>query len=99
MLSYIGDMQQEIYSFTSPDLYVGMNFKDTAHMLYLFGLEFSQNEVLEGKFIQDHIKDDRKMTLIAVETRKSDILGRNFDVMKVIDENEEDDEEESKAGN
>jgi hypothetical protein len=41
MLSYIGDMQQEIYSFTPPDFYIGMNFKDVAHMLYLYGLEFS----------------------------------------------------------
>lgn len=71
MLSYIGDMQQEIYSFTCPDFYVGMSFKDAVQMLYLYGLEFSQNEVVEGKFIQDHITDDRKMTLIAVETQKN----------------------------
>jgi hypothetical protein len=48
MLRYISDMQQEIYSFTCPDFYVGMLFKDVAHMLYLYGLEFNQNEVVEG---------------------------------------------------
>lgn len=37
-------------------------------MLYLYGLEFTKNEIMEGKFIQDHIQHDRKMTLMAVET-------------------------------
>jgi hypothetical protein len=54
--------------------------------------------VLEGKFIQDHIKDDRKMTLIAVETKKIDSSENNFEEMKAIDENaEEEEEEESKS--
>lgn len=39
-------------------------------MLYLYGLEFGANEILQGNFIQDHPNDDRKMTLIAVETQK-----------------------------
>lgn len=91
MLSYIGDMQQEIYSFQCPEFFVGMQFKEVAHMLYMYGLEFSQNEVLEGQFIQDHIKDDRKMTLIAVETNAALMLIN--DEMKAIDENEEEEED------
>jgi hypothetical protein len=51
MLSYIADMQQEIYSLTIPDFFIGMSFKDCAVMLYLYGLEFSMNEVMQGKFI------------------------------------------------
>lgn len=70
-----------------------MFFKDVAHMLYLYGLEFSQNEVLAGKFIQDHIKDDRKMTLMAVETsNKTTLEVSHFDEMKAIDENNEEEE-------
>jgi hypothetical protein len=53
--------------------------------------------VLDGKFIQDHITDDRKMTLIAVETSVKATSETRFDEMKVINENEED--EESKDGN
>ena len=95
MLSYIGDMQQEIYSFSCPDFFTGMHFKEVAHMLYLYGLEFSQNEVLEGKFIQDHIKDDRKMTLLAVET--STVLSSESH-LEEIDENEEEEDENERRG-
>lgn len=68
MLSYISNMQQEIYQFQVPDFYVGMTFREVAQMLYLFGLYFSKEEIMQNKFVQDHLKDDRKMTLIAVET-------------------------------
>ena len=64
-------------------------------MLYLYGLEFSQNEVLEGKFIQDHIKDDRKMTLLAVET--STVLSSESH-LEEIDENEEEEDENERRG-
>lgn len=69
MLRYMQDMQQEIYQFQVTEFYVGMTFSECAEMLYLFGLEFSANEILYGKFVQDIPTDDRKMTLIAVETK------------------------------
>lgn len=55
-----------------------MTYKEAASILYLYGLEFSVNEVMQGKFIQDHISDDRKITLLAVETAFSRVYSDEF---------------------
>lgn len=54
---------------TIPEFFIGMSFDECGAMLYLYGLNFSRNETMDGKFVQDHIRDDRKMTLMAVETQ------------------------------
>ena len=38
-------------------------------MLYLYGLDLGEAEIHDNQFVLDHILDDRKMTLIGIETK------------------------------
>jgi hypothetical protein len=37
-------------------------------MLYLYGLDLKDNEFKKNEFLKDTLQDDRRMTLIAIET-------------------------------
>jgi hypothetical protein len=37
-------------------------------MLYLYGLDLKDNEFRKNEFLKDTLQDDRRMTLIAIET-------------------------------
>lgn len=44
-MSYIHNMQQEVYQFVIPDFYIGLSFKECFQMLYLYGLDLGDEEI------------------------------------------------------
>lgn len=51
-----------------------MEFAEAALLLYLYGVQLKDSEINTGKLIQDNNLDNRRMTLIAVETQSLNVI-------------------------